>query len=107
MKRRTSSKTRIIRKKAEPSKGKVRNATVVECDGITFKSKLEMYCYKKLKEHKINATYEGKTFVLIDAFEYNSEKVRKMTYTPDFVSDDFIIECKGHANESLIRIYYH
>lgn len=104
-------KRRITRKKAEPSKGKVRNATVVECDGITFKSKLEAYCYEELKKHNLEATYEGKTFILIDAFRYEGfalEKgkkamkgIRKTTYTPDFIGKGFIIECKGHANETF------
>lgn len=93
-------KRRIIQKKVQPSKGKVRNATKVEYDGIKFKSKLELYCYKKLKENKIKATYEGETFTIIDAFEYKGEKVRKATYKPDFVGKEFIIECKGHANDA-------
>ena len=88
-------------RKAKVTKGKVRNATCVTYDGINFKSKLEQYCYMKLKEHNIDATYEGTTFTLIEDFTYNGEKVRKMQYTPDFIGTNFIIECKGHANESF------
>ncbi len=79
---------------------KVRNATPLFYDGIKFKSKLEVYCYNKLKENNIKAPYEENTFTIIDNFIYNGEKVRKMTYKPDFVGKDFVIECKGKANDA-------
>lgn len=78
---------------------KVKNATEVKYDGIKFRSKLEVYTYKKLKEYKIYAEYETLKLELISPFEYKGVKVRKMTYTPDFVSDNFIIECKGRPND--------
>jgi len=91
----------------------------VTCDGITFASGLEKYMYLALKEAKIVARYEGETYVLQDSFEFNNEsyerqangkgqminrgqkKIQNIKYTPDFVSDSFIIECKGRANESF------
>jgi hypothetical protein len=79
----------------------VRNATPTVIDGIQFKSKLEGYCYKQLKAHNINSSYEPKSYLLLPAFEYNGEKIRKMTYKPDFVGDGFIIECKGQANDAF------
>lgn len=86
------------RKKKE---GKIRNATPTEYDGIKFKSKLEMYTYKKLREAKIDAPYEQYRFELLPAFvALSGKKYRAMTYKPDFVGKDFIIECKGYANES-------
>lgn len=81
--------------------GKVRNATANTYDGIKFRSKLETYCYKKLKEANIDAKYEAEHFLLIPKFEYNEEKVRPMTYLPDFVGKDFIIECKGMITDSF------
>ena len=30
-----------------------------------------------------------------------NKKILNIKYTPDFISDDFIIECKGRANESF------
>lgn len=78
---------------------KVRNATPLIYDNIEFKSKLEVYCYQKLKESNIQAEYEGKIFVLVPAFTFNKEKVRKMTFTPDFVGETFVIECKGFRND--------
>lgn len=88
----------IKRKKKE---GKVKNATPNIFDGIKFRSKLETYCYKKLKEAKIDAKYESEHFLLIPKFEYNEEKIRPMTYLPDFVGKDFIIECKGMITDSF------
>ena len=92
----------MVRKRVTKGKkqGKVRNATPTSVDGIKFKSKLEAYCYIKLKEAKINATYESKRYVLIPNFNYNGEKIRAMTYLPDFVAKDFIIECKGFGNDA-------
>lgn len=80
---------------------KVRNATPLEYENIQFRSKLEVYCYIQLKENNINAKYESNTFTILDSFIYNGEKIRKMTYTPDFVGDTFIIECKGIANDAF------
>lgn len=79
---------------------KVRNATKIEFDGIKFRSKLEMYTYKKLKEANIFAEYEQHRYELLPAFEFSGKKIRAITYLPDFVGYDFIIECKGFANES-------
>ena len=107
-------KRKIRRKK----KGPVR-AKKVSFDGITFASGLEKYMYVALKKAKIKAKYEGQTYVLqeafnfkVDSFERQSngkgdmvnrgqKKILNIKYTPDFVSDSFIIEYKGRANESF------
>ena len=105
---------RIYKKKRGPVRSKK-----VTFDGIKFASGLEKYMYLALKEAKIIARYEGETYVLQDSFEFNNEsyerqangkgemkdrgqkKILNIKYTPDFVSDSFIIECKGRANESF------
>lgn len=79
----------------------MKNATPNEYDGIKFRSKLETYTYKKLKEAHVFAEYEPTHFELIPKFEYQGEKVRAMTYLPDFVGKDFIIECKGLIGDSF------
>ena len=89
----------IKRKTKSSVNKKVRNATPIVKDGIKFRSRLEEYTYQQLKKFKIEAEYEPIQFTLIDAFRYNDELVRKMTYMPDFVGNNFIIECKGFANE--------
>ena len=105
-------------KKKYRKKGPVRSKKVA-FDGITFASGLEKYMYIALKKAKIKAKYEGQTYVLqeafsfkVDSFERQSngkgdmvnrgqKKILNIKYTPDFVSDSFIIECKGRANESF------
>ena len=99
-------------------RGPVR-AKKVTFDGIKFASGLEKYMYQALKNANIYAKYEGATFVLqedfifdIDSYERQAngkgemvnrgqKKIQNIKYTPDFVSDSFIIECKGRANESF------
>lgn len=90
-----------MNKSKKKSQEKVRNATPNIYDGIKFRSKLETYTYKKLKEAGIDAEYESTHFELIPKFEYNGEKVRAMTYLPDFVGKNFIIECKGLVTDSF------
>ena len=110
----TIMKRKIRRKKRGPVRAKK-----VTFDGIQFASGLEKYMYLALKEAKIIARYEGETYILQDGFEFKnksyerqsngkgelvnrgSKKVLPIKYTPDFVSDSFIIECKGRANESF------
>ena len=81
--------------------GKVRNATPIIIDNIHFKSKLEGYCYTKLKEAHIPTEYEPTHFTLLPAFTYDGENIRKMTYKPDFVGKNFIVECKGLITDSF------
>ena len=107
-------KKKIRRKKRGPVRAKK-----VTFDGIKFASGLEKYMYQALKNAKIKAEYEGKTYVVQEGFEFKNEsyerqsngkgelvnrgckKILPIKYTPDFVSDSFIIECKGRANESF------
>ena len=107
-----------MKRKFRRKRGPVR-AKKVTYDGITFASGLEKYMYMALKKAKIKAIYEGKTFVLHEGFMFDNEsyerqsngkgdmvnrgskKILPIKYTPDFVSDSFIIECKGRANESF------
>ena len=99
-------------------RGPVRSKKVT-FDGIQFASGLEKYMYLALKKAKIISKYEGKTYILQEGFEFKnksyerqsngkgemvnrgSKKVLPIKYTPDFISDSFIIECKGRANESF------
>ena len=107
-----------MKKRFKRKKGPVRSKKVT-FDGITFASGLEKYMYMALKKAKIQAAYEGETFVLQEGFMFENEsyerqsngkgdmvnrgskKILNIKYTPDFVSDSFIIECKGRANESF------
>ena len=107
-----------MRYRKNKKRGPVRSKKVI-CDGITFASGLEKYMYQALKKAKIKADYEGQTYTLIDGFEFKTssyerqsngkgefvdrgnKKILPIKYTPDFIGDKFIIECKGRANESF------
>ena len=107
-----------MKKKYSRKKGPVR-AKKVSFDGITFASGLEKYMYQALKKAKIKSEYEGQTYELQEGFMFDVDsyerqgngkgdmvnrgrkKILNIKYTPDFVSNSFIIECKGRANESF------
>ena len=82
-------------------KSKVRNATKVEKYGIKFKSKLECYTYEAFMNAGIPVKYEPKHFTLVPKFEYLGEKIRPITYLPDFIGKNFIVECKGLITDSF------
>ena len=108
----------MMMKKRSSKRGPVRAKKVI-CDGIQFASGLEKYMYLALKKAKIKSVYEGQTYVLQDGFEFTNDcyekqsngkgeyknrgnkKILNVKYTPDFVANTFIIECKGRANESF------
>ena len=105
-------------RKYKKKRGPVR-AKKVTYDGIKFASGLEKYMYMALKKAKIKAKYEGQTYTIQEGFIFENEsyerqsngkgelvnrgckKILPIRYTPDFISDSFIIECKGRANESF------
>ena len=107
-----------MKKKYKRKKGPVRSKKVT-FDGITFASGLEKYMYQALKKAKIKSEYEGQTYELQEGFMFDVDsyerqgngkgdmvnrgrkKILNIKYTPDFISDSFIIECKGRANESF------
>ena len=74
-----------------------------------FKSKFEKLAWERLKEAGLEFEYEPTKFVLQPAFQSSvpsmersrkkfqevSTSVREITYTPDFVGSNWIIETKG------------
>ena len=107
-----------MKKRYKRKKGPVRSKKVT-FDGIQFASGLEKYMYMALKKAKIKSEYEGQTYELQEGFMFDVDsyerqgngkgdmvnrgrkKILNIKYTPDFISDSFIIECKGRANESF------
>ena len=87
------------------SKSRVKNATAVDKYGIHFRSKLELYTYEAFMNAGIPVLYEPKHFTLLEKFEYNGEKIRPITYLPDFMGKyngmRFIVECKGLMGDSF------
>ena len=98
---------------------KIKNASPLEYDGISFKSKLEKMIYQTLKEQGFPVEYEPHKFVLWQGFrptvpfydkdkstrmlKLESKKIIDITYTPDFVfiykGFLVIIEAKGMEND--------
>ena len=91
---------------------------------MTFQSGLERYTYVKLKEAKLFEGYENEKFQLIEGFTFSNQSYEKqgngkgdfidrgsgkrilgISYTPDFVGRDFIIECKGRANARFPTVW--
>lgn len=107
-----------MKRKKSKKRGPV-TAKKITYDGINFASGLERYTYMALKKEKLFEHYEGEVFQLIDSFDFKnksyekqangkgeytnrgSKKVLGIKYTPDFTGKDYIIECKGRANESF------
>ena len=107
-----------MRRKKSKKRGPV-TAKKITYDGINFASGLERYTYMALKKEKLFEYYEGEVFQLIESFDFKNEsyekqangkgdytnrgskKVLGIKYTPDFTGKDYIIECKGRANESF------
>lgn len=87
------------------SEGRVKNATKVDKYGLHFRSKLECYAYEAFMKAGIPVEYEPKHFTLLNKFEYDKEKIRAITYLPDFIgsyrNNKFIVECKGMITESF------
>ena len=99
---------------------KVKNATVIEYNGIKFKSKLELSFYKLLVQAGFEPQYERRTYILWEGCKptipfYTKDKKTKhlkldnvkktnMTYTPDFTFNYkgrlIIIEAKGKENDT-------
>lgn len=112
------------------AEGKIKNASKCLYDGVNFSSKLEMFCYKQLKEADIDFIYQPESIELIPSFELNfkcyedigrivrdenkkvkystkrfdvTNKVRSISYTPDFSCCNglYIIETKGFSNDAF------
>ena len=105
-------------RKRSKKKGPVQSKKI-SYDGINFASGLERYTYIALKKAKLFEGYENEVFQLIEGFDFKNQSYEKQAngkgdytnrgqkkilgikYTPDFVGKDYIIECKGRANESF------
>ena len=105
-------------KKRSKKRGPVQ-AKKISYDGINFASGLERYTYIALKKEKLFEGYENEVFQLVEGFDFTNQayekqangkgeyinrgqkKILGIKYTPDFVGKDYIIECKGRANESF------
>ncbi len=101
---------------------KVKNTKKVLYDGIWFRSKLEVNCYKRLVLAGLNPLYEPHTFNLAEKFfldkvqyycPYPEKKIKRygpyprviqgISYTPDFYilykGIHIYFDTKGHPND--------
>ncbi len=98
---------------------KIKNASPLEYDGISFKSKLEKMAYQTLRENGLPVKYEPRKFIIWEGFKptvpfYNkdpktrmlkleSKKIINISYSPDFIIHYngylVIIETKGMEND--------
>lgn len=101
---------------------KIKNATSTNYNGINFRSRLEVSCYKKLETSGLSFNYESEKivlwkgkktdFVTVYLPDKNKNlvpiktgyKLRDITYTPDFkvIHKNYIIyfDVKGHINDT-------
>ena len=112
-----------VRRKPSRKGKQVVNARKKEVDGITFASGLEAKMYTLLRDAGIEFVYEGTTYCIFEQEEYPAEcferatrrskqmidrrKVAPIRYTPDFIckNEDWIIECKGRANDRFPLVW--
>lgn len=92
---------------------RVVNATAVSEDNIRFRSKSERTMYNLLKDSGLKFRHEPAAIELLKGFypahlwyegtKERKDKVRSITYTPDFVVDGeyntYIIEVKGFITD--------
>lgn len=113
----------MMRRKAKTAKKKVKEK-LIGPGGIEMKSSLEVYCGNALKDAGIEYGYETEKFMLLEGFEPSNRvftrqsngkagtykertgtKVRAITYRPDFIGADFIIETKGYNRPTDVLKY--
>lgn len=68
-----------------------------EYKGVLYKSTLEADTAETLDKLGLPINYESRKIVLLEGFRcpYQKNKVIGITYKPDFMVGDIIIECKG------------
>lgn len=68
-----------------------------EYKGVQYKSTLEAETAETLDKLGLPINYEARKIILLEGFRcpYQKKKVIGITYKPDFLVGDIIIECKG------------
>lgn len=79
---------------------KIRGATPTEYGGRRYRSKMEATFARLLDMAGVAYAYEAEKWELVPAQEYRGEKVRPVTYTPDFILEGgAVVEVKGWRND--------
>lgn len=76
---------------------RIQNVSPKEYNGTMYRSTLEADTARTLDALGIPFEYESRKITLQDGFHspYQKDKVRAITYTPDFVIGPVMLECKG------------
>lgn len=79
---------------------KIKNATKITIDNITFDSKLESYMYTLLRDSGLKFERQ-KVYLIQEKFRYAGEAIRPITLKVDFYlpDKDVIIDPKGHQTQ--------
>lgn len=69
----------------------------LEYKGVKYRSQLEVQTAEVLDALHIPFEYESRKLIMQDGFRcpYQKDKVRALTYTPDFIVGPIMLECKG------------
>lgn len=78
---------------------KIKNATPTIYKGVQYRSKLEVRFAMMLDAEKIPFAYEEETWVVLDKQTYMGKTIRCVTYTPDFIIGNVVVEVKGFRND--------
>ena len=76
---------------------RIQNVHQQDYGGKHFRSSLEAQTAKTLDDLSIPYSYEERKIELLEGFRspFQKDKVRSITYTPDFEIGPIILECKG------------
>lgn len=76
---------------------RIHNVQPKEWNGKTYRSTLEAETAQTLDALGIPFQYEERKILLQEGFRcpYQKDKVRDLTYTPDFIIGPIMLECKG------------
>lgn len=89
--------------------GRIQGVTPKDYNGRHYRSTLEADTARTLDLLGIPFEYESQRITLLEGFKcpYQKDKVRAITYTPDFIIGPIIIECKGFETpEWLLKKKY-
>lgn len=79
------------------SRERIANVKPTEYNGVNYRSTLEANTAKVLDNLGIPFSYEARRITLLEGFHspFQKDKVRAVTYTPDFIIGNIMLECKG------------
>lgn len=68
--------------------------------GVEYRSNQEVIFAELLYSNSVRFKYEPYTFEVLEPFTFHGDKVRPISYTPDFLIDGFYVEIKGYIGNN-------